>query len=113
MLPVGADSESVCCCCYSFSRTKREDRGTSGLFAGAMANAIDMKTRDHTWHFFGYTEPPPGSCFCSDTDRRQHFRFWLCTTSLGGEMDGRSLLFHFGVIAKAVSTRQYAQGELI
>ena len=49
MLPVGAESASVCC--YSFSRTKREGGGTSCLFPGAMANAMDMKTRDHTWHF--------------------------------------------------------------
>ena len=50
MLPVGADSASVCC--YSLSRTKRVGGGTFCLFPGAMANAMDMKTRDRTWHFF-------------------------------------------------------------
>ena len=50
MLPVGADSASVCC--YSLSRTKREGGGTFCLFPGAMANAMDMKTRDRTWHCF-------------------------------------------------------------
>ena len=50
MVPVGADSASVCC--YSLSRTKREGGGTFCLFPVAMANAMDMKTRDRTWHFF-------------------------------------------------------------
>ena len=111
MLPVGADSASVFC--FSLSRTKREGGGTFCLFPGAMANAMDMKTRDQYVAFVCYTASPSGSCFCSDTDRRQHFRFWLCTTSLGCEMDGRNYHFYFGVIAKAASARQYAQGELI
>ena len=39
-------------CIRDSSRTKREGGGTFCLFPGAMANAMDMKTRDRTWHLF-------------------------------------------------------------
>ena len=68
-----------------------------------------MTVRDILWLHCVTT----GLLFCSDTVRRQRFMFWLCTTSVGGEMDSTSEVFHFGVIAKAASARQYAQGELI
>ena len=113
MLPVGADNASVCC--YSISRTKREGGGTFCLFPDAMANAMDMKTRDRTWHFFVTLRHHRVLVFVQTRTDVSVSGFGCVQRVLGARctVPGRSQLFFFSVIAKAASARQYVHGELI
>jgi len=111
MLPVGADSASVCC--YSLSRTKREGGGTFCLFPGAMANAMDMKTRDRTWHFFVTLRHHRVLVFVQTRTDVSVSGFGCVQRVLGARWTVEVNFFFFGVIAKAASARQYVHGELI
>ena len=111
MLPVGADSASVCC--YSLSRTKREGGGTFCLFPGAMANAMDMKTRDRTWFFFVTLRHHRVLVFVQTRTDVSVSGFDCVQLVLGARWTVELYFFFFGVIAKAASARQYVHGELI
>ena len=111
MLPVGADSASVCC--YSLSRTKREGGGTFCLFPGAMANAMEMKTRERTWHFFVTLRHHRVLAFVQTRTDFSVSGFGCVQRVSGARRWTVDVNFFFGVIAKAASARQYARGQLI